>query len=91
MGPRSAESALNGNHCARAVRAIGMFCEVMQTLQWKAFLDQCDKTEYSELFSVIKRLQLSVYEERRLSDETKTALNNLRDIQHILRNSEKMV
>ena len=81
MGPRSAESALNGNHYARAVRVIGMLCEVMQTLQWRAFLDQCDKAKYSALFSVIKRLQLSVNADRCLSDETKTALNNLSDIQ----------
>lgn len=63
MDPHSAESALNGNHYARAVRAIGMFCEVMQTLQWKAFVDQCYKTKYSELFAIMKCLQLLVYEE----------------------------
>ena len=80
MGPHSAESALNGNHYSRAVRVIGMLCEVMQTLQWRAFFDQHDSEQYSQLFLVFKRLQSSVYEEKALSEETRAALNSIKDI-----------
>ena len=80
MGPHSAESALNGNHYSRAVRVIGMLCEVMQTLQWRAFFDQYDSEQYSQLFLVFKRLQSSVYEEKALSEETRAALNSINDI-----------
>jgi hypothetical protein len=59
MDPKVAQSALNGNHYSRGIKALSLLSEVMFSLLWEEFLDNVSINKNKQFLDAINHMNVA--------------------------------